>query len=326
MKALVLDGIKKMHIEERSIPVAGTGEVLLKIKSCGICSSDLDRVFRSGAYHYPIVLGHEFSGEVVSVGDGVDSSWIGKAAAVFPLLPCKKCQPCCEGKFAQCKSYNYFGSRCDGAYAEYLAVPEWNLLAVPANVPVKYASLCEPASVAAHALSKIDSEKSILIIGTGTIGIILGLFAKLQGKSVAFISRNSEKTAFLHSLGFENVFGIEFAGEYDAVFECVGTEQSLNDAILKTKPFGKLVLVGNPKGDMLLSKINYWRVLRQEIKVEGIWNSVYQRDWQWSLEHFEFLPLDKLVTHYFALSDGLAAFKELDSKNGFKLKGMFIFE
>lgn len=127
MKACVLKGIGNLEYKEVPTPVPERGEVLLKIKASGICGSDIGRVYVKGTYHFPTIPGHEFAGQIVEAGEGVDSSLVGKRAAVFPLLPCRKCDMCEVGEYASCWNYNYFGSRCDGGFAEYIAVPVWNL-------------------------------------------------------------------------------------------------------------------------------------------------------------------------------------------------------
>ena len=128
MKALVLKEIGNLSLEEREIPKLKEGEVLVHIKSCGICSSDIERVFINGTYHFPTIPGHEFSGQIVGVSDEKDKELLGKRTSIFPLLPCKQCDACHSEEYAQCSNYNYFGSRCDGAFSEYLVVPKWNLV------------------------------------------------------------------------------------------------------------------------------------------------------------------------------------------------------
>ena len=153
MKACVLRAIKELEYTETADPVIKPGEVLVQVKACGICSSDLDRVFKTGAYHFPIVLGHEIAGQVISAAPDVDSSFVGKRVVVYPLLPCFECESCKKGFYAQCKGYNYFGSRCDGGYAQYLSVPVWNIKPFSDSVPFTYAALCEPSAVAWNAVS-----------------------------------------------------------------------------------------------------------------------------------------------------------------------------
>ena len=125
MKALNLHAVGDLRYEDVPMPVRQAGEVLLKVHACGICGSDLPRVFTKGTYHFPTIPGHEFAGEIVEADD---PSLVGRRAAVFPLLPCRKCEACQVGEYAQCSDYDYYGSRRDGAFAEYIAVKEWNLV------------------------------------------------------------------------------------------------------------------------------------------------------------------------------------------------------
>ena len=111
MKALVLHGVGDLRYEEIDVPELKEGTVLLKIKACGICSSDIPRIFVNGTYHFPTVPGHEFSGQIVAVGDGADEALLGRRSCVFPMLPCRTCKACGMEEWAQCSGYSYFGSR-----------------------------------------------------------------------------------------------------------------------------------------------------------------------------------------------------------------------
>lgn len=325
MKALILNAIGNLTYKKVDTPKVQNGEVLLKIKACGICSSDLDRVFVSGAYHYPIILGHEIAGEIVDIGVNVDKSYLGKRAVVFPLLPCFQCQSCKNKLYAQCKNYNYFGSRCNGGYAEYLSVPLWNIKTFSNDIDYKLAALCEPACVAWHSIQKsnINKGQKILILGSGLIGIIIGFWAKQLGADVYFKVRNDKKMKFLQSLGFLNVFKEQNSVDIDICFECVGSNESLLEAVGYAKSQGQIILVGNPKNDMKLDKNIYWKLLRQEIDIKGVWNSRYPSDWEYVLNHLSEIPLNKLITHCFDLSYGMNAF--IDLKNAdFKIKGVYV--
>ena len=324
MKALILNAMSDLHYKEVDSPKIQDSEVLLKIKACGICSSDLDRVFVSGAYHYPIILGHEIAGKIIEVGANVDESYLGKRAVVFPLLPCFKCESCKNSFYAQCQNYNYFGSRCNGGFAEYLSAPLWNLKIFSQSIDYKIAALCEPICVAFHSIQKAQIHKGqkILIIGSGFIGIVIGFWARHLGANVYFRVRNEKKTRFLQSLGFRNVFKEIKNTDFDICFECVGSNESVLESIKYTKPQGQIILVGNPKGDMNLNKNTYWKILRQEIDIKGVWNSLYPSDWEFVLNHINEIPLDKLITHCFDLSYGMSAFNELKNAT-FKIKGIF---
>ena len=327
MKACVLRAIKELEYTETADPVIKPGEVLVQVKACGICSSDLDRVFKTGAYHFPIVLGHEIAGQVISAAPDVDSSFVGKRVVVYPLLPCFECESCKKGFYAQCKGYNYFGSRCDGGYAQYLSVPVWNIKPFSDSVPFTHAALCEPAAVAWNAVSKADIKPGtkLLIVGTGLIGVVAGFWAKQKGAEVSFKVRNSQKADFIKALGFDNVQTDFKEGSFDICMECVGTNESIAQSLSYVKARGTVIFVGNPQSDVILDKKIYWKILRQELVIKGVWNSSYPSDWEAVLENINSLPCDKLITHTFKLSDGMKAFDTLNEAK-FKIKGMYVIE
>ena len=337
MKACVLEAVNRLVFKDVPTPSPREGEVLLKIRACGICSSDIARVKQTGTYHFPTIPGHEFCGEIVAVGQMVSSSLIGKRAVVFPLLPCGKCFSCKEEHYAQCSHYNYFGSRCDGGFAEYIAVPFWNIQIFNDSIPFTTAALCEPAAVALHAVKLCSIQKSttICVVGTGTIGILCGLWVRQRGSRVIFVSRNEQKSQFLDSLGFKDIISEQHAVTAiqeltnglgaDVALECVGTNTSLETAINMLCQRGTLILTGNPSGDMLIRQKVYWKILRSELTVKGSWNAVYgsrDNDWKEVLTHLESLkePFAKLVTHSFSLKDYISAFNVLCIKDIFSIK------
>ena len=148
MKALVLEKDKVLRYREVPLPEKRYKKsYLVKVIAAGICGSDLHRAFGSGAYHYPLVMGHEFSGEIAKAFKGAKFKE-GDRVAVFPLIPCRECIPCQTGDYAQCNSYDYLGSRSDGGFAQYVYVPEENLFLVPEHIDMLHAALTEPAAVA----------------------------------------------------------------------------------------------------------------------------------------------------------------------------------
>ena len=328
MKACVLIEKNKLKYTEKPMPKLKETEVLVKIKAVGICNSDFNRVYGDGAYHYPIILGHEIAGEIVKVGKNVTEEYLAKKVVVFPLLPCKKCANCIKGDYAQCINYNYFGSRCDGGFAEYLAVPIWNIKIFDDDIPFSCSVLSEPAAVAWHALSKVvnSGHNNILIIGNGTIGIFIGLWAQLFNLKITYISRNKDKTDFLKSLGFKNIIKNTSTEKFDVCFEVVGSNESLITALNYVKTKGKIILVGNPKTDISIEKQIYWKILRQEILIEGVWNSKYPDDWNWVINHLKIIPHEKIITHRFKLEQAIEAFETLKYSSSFKLKGMYVTE
>ena len=343
MKALVLEDVAKLVYKEVPNPVMKPGEVLLKIKACGICSSDIPRIFTTGTYHFPTVPGHEFSGEIIDCAQDVDRSFIGKRAAVFPLLPCRKCASCAEEEYARCSNYNYFGSRCDGAFAEYISVPTWNLVLCSDNIPYTTAAMCEPASVAKHCADRGQIKKGdiVTVIGTGTIGFLAALWAKSMGaKKVISIGIFDEYLDFAKAIGIDCIVNSEkenSLGEYqtltdgngaDVVLECVGSQSAINNAILYAKKGGTVVLTGNPYGDINFKKEIYWKILRNELTVTGTWNSSYKstvNNWKETIKALESNSLDiaKLITQKFALKDYEEALATVRNPNIFSVKVMF---
>lgn len=332
MKACVLKDKNNIVYEDVETPSPKKGEVLVKVLACGICSSDFNRVYKDSAYFFPIILGHEFSGQIVECGEGVEDSYFNKKVVVFPLLPCNECEFCKEKHYAQCKKYSYFGSRQNGAMAEYISVPLWNVKVIPDDMSCSVAALGEPTAVAVHAVNKIDniSGKTVCISGSGTIGILAGMIAKSKGADVAIVLRNDRKKAFLESLGFTKfVMGEDFDNSFDAIIECVGSNSSISNSIKLVKSRGLIVFVGNPESDVSFDKKLYWKLLRSEIVIKGIWNSSYKSedvdDWDNAVEflykHHNVANL--LITDRFKLEDGIKAFEEVKNPSHISLKGVF---
>lgn len=336
MKACVLLDKEKLEYREVETPKLKAGEVLVKINACGICSSDFNRVYGDSAYFFPLILGHEFAGKIVDCSDDVDKSIINKKVVVFPLLPCNECEFCREKHYAQCKNYSYFGSRQNGAMAEYIAVPLWNIKFLPQGLASEIGALCEPTAVAVNAITKIKDigNKTVCISGSGTIAILCGLYAKSKGADVAFVVRNNLKKEFLSSLGFEKFVSLdkEEQANCEVLIECVGSNDSLTNCIKFVKSNGQIILVGNPSGDMNLNKKDYWKILRSEISLNGVWNSNYKNndfdDWDIAID-FLFNnqnSVSKLISDKFNLKDEIKAFEQLKEKNSIHIKGVFIDE
>ena len=337
MKVLSLKEVGNLSLEERPVPTIKENEVLLEIKNCGICSSDIERIFVNGTYHFPTVPGHELSGQVVGVNEK-DSQLLNKKASVFPLIPCRKCSACAKEEYAQCSNYNYFGSRCDGGYSEYLAVPKWNLVFFE-DIDYDIAALCEPASVAIHSLKRvnIDSSKKVLVMGSGTIGLLISLFAKNKGLDVYVGVRSEKSREFALELGLntidtnnleEEVKSATSGEGFDYIFEAVGTNQTISQSILACANFAKIVVIGNPKEDLKLEKNVYWKILRKQLTLTGTWNSSYSEkvnDWREALEFMKqnTTVFKKIITNKYTLDEYNEAFNLLRDKTKFKTKVMF---
>lgn len=329
MKASVLYGINDLRfVEDYPTPTLKGDEALVKVTHAGICGSDIARVFKTGTYHFPTVIGHEFSGIVADVSNQTLNYWIGKRVGVFPLKPCFKCNNCKSGHYEMCDNYDYLGSRCDGGFEEYVAVPIWNLIELPETVLLEQAAMLEPTAVGIHALNQIADVKGkkVAIIGPGPIGNILGRLAIIKGADkVIMIGRTQAKLDFsahfssdivinsktadvLHEiLSVTNGFGAE------VVIEGTGASESLSTAIQIARKGGEIVLMGNPLGDFSIDKMTYWGILRKQLTLHGTWNSSFKTkkdDWKEAILLFESGKLDmsSLVSHrlpFDRLLDGL---------------------
>ena len=168
MRAYELHGVNDLRREDIEKPEIPSGWVLVQVKASGICSSDIPRIFTNGTYHFPTIPGHEFSGVVAAYGEGVPEERVGKRVGIFPLIPCRTCPQCRQKKYEMCEHYDYLGSRRDGGFAEYVAVPDWNLMELPENVSFREAAMLEPLSVALHAVKRsgVKPGDTAAVIGT----------------------------------------------------------------------------------------------------------------------------------------------------------------
>ena len=210
MEALVLYGIGDLRLEQIPVPQLADGDVRVRIGFCGVCGSDIPRIFVKGTYRFPTVCGHEFAGVVDACGPGVDDFASGDPVVVFPLLWCGECPACEQGKYVQCHDYDYLGSRSDGAFAEYIVAPKENLIAVPAGVTLEEAAMTEPAAVALHAVRRANTTlagKSVAIFGAGPIGLMTAQWARIMGAATVFLfDIVAEKLELAKQLGFDKVF------------------------------------------------------------------------------------------------------------------------
>lgn len=311
MKAYVLHGIGELRYEDRPLPEIRPGWALVKVLAAGICSSDIPRIFEKGTYHFPTIPGHEFSGQVEKAANESDGKWVGKRVGVFPLIPCKKCPSCQKGQYETCTNYDYIGSRRDGGFAEYVAVPVWNLVELPESVSGLQGALLEPAAVALHAVKRAEifPGASVCVVGTGAIGLLAGQWAKLLGAGrVAVKGRNESKKQIVQQCALEYQTEFRAGEEFDRVIEAVGSARALEESLTLTAPGGVLVLMGNPDGPRALSQDLYWRILRKQLTLIGTWNSSYggaDSDWEDTLRALADgrLKTDGIVTRVFGAED-----------------------
>lgn len=348
MKAWVLHSIGEIRYEEVKDPRPAENEVLVSVKAAGVCGSDIPRIYQTGTYHFPTIPGHEFSGIVTDVGSGVKPEWKGKCVGVFPLIPCRACDPCKKEQYEMCRSYGYLGSRQDGGFAEYVAVPEWNLMELPEGVSFEEAAMMEPMSVAVHAIRRVQpgQDAVCVICGLGTIGMLILMFLKDMGVRNIYAVGNKDfqyRTAEKFGLEADHycdsrtkdvsewIMGRTDNRGADVFFECVGKNETVLQAVDLTAPAGKVMFVGNPASDMLLSKTVYWKILRNQLTVLGTWNSSFvhnaEDDWHYVVKRLQNRKIrpEELITHHFPLerlSDGLILMRDKSEESGKVMIGL----
>ena len=331
MKAWVLEGINDLRFEDvpdPSLNMEGDEDkVIIRVKAAGICGSDIPRIFKTGAYHHPLIPGHEFSGEVVKTGAAATGVKEGIRTGIFPLIPCRVCDQCRIREYQRCRNYDYLGSRSDGGFAEYVKVPAGNLLPLPDSVSFEAASMLEPMAVSVHAMRKgirenDNKEIPVTVIGLGTIGLFLCLFLRERGYRVLGLANRESRKELFTGLGFpESDFYLSDnveESDSELIFECAGKNEAYEKAVSIAPPGGRIVSVGNPASDMSLKKEVYWKILRNELIISGTWNSSFTGDlfddWHYVLSRLEKGSFDAglMISHKLSLPelmDGLLIMK-----------------
>ncbi len=339
MNACVLHKIGDLRVESIARPAPGVGEVLVRVGCCGVCGSDIPRVFTKGTYRFPLIPGHEFAGTVESLGYGVDADWLDARVAVFPLIPCKACEACALGEYQLCERYDYLGSRRDGAFAEYVCAPVWNLQRVPEGVLLEEAAMTEPAAVALHALRRASfvAGEQVVVFGAGPIGLLCGLWSKALGAaSVCMVDIDPSRAVLVDTLGIGSFQGVtkesatELADRYTLAIEASGSAAALADAIRACRRQGRVVLLGNPNGDMKIPAASYSAAMRKELALIGTWNSAYgegeRNDWAKTIEFIaaKRLNIRPLITQRVTLHELPAALSMLRDRSQSATKVMCI--
>ncbi|MDA8234072.1 MAG: galactitol-1-phosphate 5-dehydrogenase [Clostridia bacterium] len=344
MKAVKLYEAGDLRVEDVEIPELEAGHVLVKVKAVGVCGSDIPRVNFYGAYRPKLTIGHEFSGEITKVNEG--STWkVGDRVVVPPLIPCNRCQWCQSGNYSLCEDYSYLGSRQDGAMAEYVSVPESNLLNIPPSVPFEAAAMVDPAANAIHAIWKgsINTGDTVAIYGCGPIGLFAIQFAKILGAGMVIaIDIKDEKLQTAKELGADEIINSleidpvakinEITGKAGAnfVLETAGLSVVQNQAVCSAGKLGRIVILGISHDKLELSKTAADNLLRRELELRGSWNSFSSpfpgKEWTYSVELMAQgkLITEPIISHKLSLDEAPEIFKKFLDKNFVFSKVMFL--
>ncbi|MFN8499141.1 MAG: galactitol-1-phosphate 5-dehydrogenase [Anaerolineae bacterium] len=342
MKAMVLEDKGQLTYTDVPEPeVVGPRPVLVRIAAVGVCGSDILRFAKGKAYHYPLILGHEFSA-VVEEAPADSRFRRGARVAVFPLLPDPRDPFARIGEYAVSSGYDYFGSRRDGAFAERLWVPEDNLIPVPDDVPLVHAACVEPAAVALHAMLKlrIRANATALVIGGGPIGAFAAQWLRILGCSRVIIADiDGRKLDIMRGLGFEVIDAasqdtvaaakdMTSGRGVDCSVEASGLPATFLQALQAAAVFGQVMLLGDLSGDVTLPAPLVSSVLRRELTLYGTWNSKItppgNSEWEMVLRHMGHdLQVAPLISHTPALGDGPQMFSDMASRRVWYNKVVF---
>ena len=345
MKALRLYAPGDIRCVEVDIPkIERDTQVKIKVKSCGVCGSDIPRVLVKGTYNFPTTIGHEFAGEIIEVGLGVSNVKLGDRVTVLPMIPCGSCDYCNVGKSHMCDTYDYYGSRRDGAMAEYIVVESKNCLLLPRNVDYEMGCMTDPVSVGLHAVRQIgtvEAGSTAVVYGLGAIGYITMQWLKTLGcTEVYVVDVEDEKLALAESLGATKGFnGLkcnpaeeimkETGDGVDIAVELAGNKITFVQAVESVKKSGTVIYCGITYDDVMFPNSVIAHILRGEITVRGSWNSTTTplpiNEWESALKFMSNgrIKVNPLVTHRYSLEEGPKAFEMMKNRSELFTKIIF---
>ncbi|MDQ2832880.1 MAG: zinc-dependent dehydrogenase [Acidobacteriota bacterium] len=263
MRAAVYRGVNDVRVETIAVPEIGSGEVLVKIHTCGICGTDLKKI-HSGSHAAPRVFGHEMAGTIVRVGAGVEGFAVGERVMAYHHIPCGVCYYCRKRTFAQCEVYKKVGCTAGfapsgGGFAEYIRVMDWivrgGLVKIPDDIPFEQAAFLEPVNTCYKAIQllRLEADETVLVIGQGPIGILLAALAQRTGATVLTSDLYPERHAVAATFGLDHPIdaGQDVAAVARAATEgrgvdvallAVGADPLIRTALEAVRPGGRVML------------------------------------------------------------------------------------
>jgi L-iditol 2-dehydrogenase len=258
MNAAVFHGPNSLKVAEYGLNKIGDDDVLLKVEACGICGTDFHIYKGEAPARAPLIIGHEYAGEIVQVGKNVIEFKEGDKAAINPNIHCGHCEFCKEGKINLCKNLRALGVTMNGGLAQYSIVPSSQVYVIRKDFPIEQAAFAEPLSCCVHGInqSNVKLGNSVAVLGAGTIGLMMLQLVQLSGVSkVIVVEPNEVKRNIAIELKADfvlnplsNEFNVQFLsitnGGADIVIECVGNSSAAKSAFENVKKGGTIVLFG----------------------------------------------------------------------------------
>jgi L-iditol 2-dehydrogenase len=330
----------QIELREVAKPEAAPGQLLIRVRRIGICGSDIHVYHGVHPYtRYPVVQGHEVSGEVSAMGSGVEEFAPGDRVTFMPQVTCGTCYPCRHGSAHICDNLKVMGFQTDGAAQEYFPVFADRVLKLPADMSLEQGAMIEPAAVAVHALCRAGDVcgKAVVVLGAGPIGNLVGQTAKgLGARSVLIVDLSDYRLQVARECGLDFAvnpekerlgqairrhLGTDLA---DLIMECVGSETTIGEAIACARKGSTIVVVGvfgrKPVFDIGL-------VQDRELNLLG--TLMYQRvDYEKAIELGQAgkLDFDQLITDSFPLERYLEAYRHIERSRDRSIKVMIRLE
>lgn len=337
MLALIKEGKGNRNIvlKEIDVPQISDDELLVEVKSAGLCGTDLHVVNDEYPSRLPVVLGHEFSGMVKKVGNNIKDIKVGQRVSSEPFYKtCGNCYLCNSGNYNLCDEKIALGSKANGAFAQFVKINKNRVHLIPDDVSYEEGSLFEPLACSVHGVNEIldvRHEDLVVVFGTGPIGMISAKLAQICGAKVVLCgTRYSIRTEVAkNKFNINYVLNIKDIDIYDffknkledkrvdTVIECSGSEEAVNSALNIVKKRGIFLQIG------LFSKkilVDFGKVSSKELRVYGSFGSNYN-SWNKALEILKSkrINLGSLITHKFSLRDWKKAFDTLEKGKGIKI-------
>jgi len=334
MRAAVLTALETIELQERPEPVAAPGWVVVQVESASLCGTDVHQYDGRIDTPFPRVPGHDFSGRVDSVGEDVDESWVGRAVAVKPSLPCGDCPECHTDKPFDCKKKKLIGLWSDGCMTERVTVPVVNLIPRPDGVEAWQASLLEPLAVGLNTVDRlrIILGEAVVVLGQGPIGLALTHLCALSGAGKLIVTDAREAPFEVsRAFGATDCVNVAETDAKEAILEL--TEGVGADIVIETSGFpassamcldvvrkeGKLAHIGWADD---LPPLPVIPIMAKTLTVYGVGGNGGRGQYERALELVRSgrFDLDPLVTHRFSLDDVTEAFDVASSKAGGAIK------
>jgi len=329
LKALIYTKPYCLEYSDFLDPVVGDDDVLIRIKACGICGSDVHGFTgKTGRRIPPLIMGHEAAGIVEEVGKNVNGFEKSDRVCFDSTVYCNKCQSCRKGLYNRCEKRRVLGVstpefRRHGAFAEYVAVPWWIVSKIPDNMSFTQAALLEPASIGTHAGNRapISTNDTVVVIGAGTIGLFILQAARLRGAAKVIVADINEfRLVLAQKLGAdkainplksdirETIFKETKNRGADVTFEAVGYAQTFLDGVSITKTGGHLVAVGNLEKT---AEFNLQELVARELTFTGSYASSGEFRDCIELVASGKINVEPLISDVLPLEDGPGAFERL---------------